>query len=114
MGKVAANTGASVRGGVAENTTFYVFSHGKDGAFEAFPISDWYNFTTIQRYKTLDADDAEERYAQRGKILNKWAVMVNKKLKPKDEGSEGVEEEEEKEKPPVQTQMQQLARFFFY
>ena len=96
-------------GGVAENTTFYLFSHGKDGAF---PISDWYNFTTIQRYKTLDADDAEERYAQRGKILNKWAVMVNKKLKPEDEGSEGVEEEEKKEKPPVQTQMQQLARFF--
>lgn len=42
MGKVAANTGASGRGGVSENTTFYVFSHGKDGAFEAFPISDWY------------------------------------------------------------------------
>ena len=39
--------------------------------------------------------------------------MVNKKLKPEDEGSEGVEEEEEKEKPPVQTQMQQVARFFF-
>ena len=38
--------------------------------------------------------------------------MANKKLKPEDEGSEGVEEEEEKEKPPVQTQMQQLARFF--
>ena len=52
------------------------------------------------------------RYAQRGKILNKWAVMVNKKLKPEDEGGEGVEEEEKKEKPPVQTQMQQLARFF--
>merc|ERR1712079_412898 len=85
-------------GGVSENTTFYVFTHGKDGAFEAFPISDWYNFTPIQRYKTLDADEAEERYAQRGKILNKWAVMVNKKLKPEDEGGEGVEEEEEKGK----------------
>ena len=106
MVKLAANTGA---GSQRTNTTFYLFSHGKDGAF---PISDWYNFTTIQRYKTLDADDAEERYAQRGKILNKWAVMVNKKLKPEDEGSEGVEEEEKKEKPPVQTQMQQLARFF--
>ena len=87
--------GRKYRGGVAANTTFYLFSHGKDGAF---PISDWYNFTTIQRYKTLDADDAEERYAQRGKILNKWAVMVNKKLKPEDEGGKGVEEEEEKEK----------------
>ena len=58
---MASNTGASGRGGVAENTTFYVFSHGKDGAIEAIPISDWYNFTQVLRYKTLDADEAEER-----------------------------------------------------
>merc|ERR1712019_215635 len=32
--------------------------------------------------------EAEERYANRGKILNKWAVMVNKKLKPGEEGGE--------------------------
>ena len=75
-------------GGVTNNTTYYVFTHGKDGAFEAFPISEWYNFTPIMRYKTLDADEAEERFAQRGKILNKWAVMVNKKLRAGEEGGE--------------------------
>jgi len=75
-------------GGVSNNTTYYVFTHGKDGAFEAFPIKDWYNFTPIMRYKTLDADEAEEKFAQRGKILNKWAVMVNKKLRPGEEGAE--------------------------
>jgi hypothetical protein len=36
-------------GGVADNTTYYVFTHGKDGSVEAFPISDWYNFVPIQR-----------------------------------------------------------------
>ena len=63
-----------------------MFTHGKDGAFEAFPIKDWfvslntwlimcliltgrYNFTPIQRYKTLDAEEAEERFANRGKVL---------------------------------------------
>ena len=76
-------------GGVTNNTTYYVFTHGKDGAFEAFPISEWYNFTPIMRYKTLDADEAEEKFAQRGKILNKWAVMVNKKLRSGEEGDEG-------------------------
>jgi len=40
------------------------------------------------RYKTLDADEAEEKFAQRGKILNKWAVMVNKKLRAGEEGAE--------------------------
>ena len=48
------------------------------------------------RYKTLDADEAEEKFAQRGKILNKWAVMVNKKVKSGVE--EEVEEPEEGEK----------------
>ena len=36
-------------GGVSANTTYYVFTHGKDGAFEAFPIHDWYNFTPMMR-----------------------------------------------------------------
>jgi len=72
-------------GGVSANTSYYVFTHGKDGSFEAYPVSDWYNFTPIMRYKTLDAEEAEERYAQRGKIINKWALMVNRKLKPGEE-----------------------------
>ena len=38
-------------GGVSDNTSFYVFTHGSDGAFEAFPISEWYNFIPMQRYK---------------------------------------------------------------
>ena len=39
-------------GGVSENTSYYVFTHGKDGAFEAYPVSEWYNFTPIMRYST--------------------------------------------------------------
>lgn len=81
-------------GGVSNNTTYYVFTHGKDGAFEAFPIVDWYNFTPMMRYKTLDADEAEEKFAQRGKVLNKWAVMVRKKLKPGQEDDEELDGEE--------------------
>merc|ERR1711879_238152 len=85
-------------GGVSDNTSFYVFTHGSDGAFEAFPISEWYNFIPMQRYKTLTAEEAEEKYAQRGKILNKWAVMVNNKLKNDDEGAGDVEAEGDKNK----------------
>jgi len=80
-------------GGVSDNTSFYVFMHGADGAFEAFPISEWYNFIPLRAHKTLTAEEAEEKYAQRGKILNKWAVMVNSKLKTDDDGVlDGVEE----------------------
>lgn len=73
-------------GGVSDNTSFYVFTHGADGAFEAFPISEWYNFIPLRTHKTLSAEEAEEKYAQRGKILNKWAVMVNNKLKTDEDG----------------------------
>ena len=73
-------------GGVSDNTSFYVFTHGADGAFEAFPISEWYNFIPLRMHKTLSAEEAEEKYAQRGKILNKWAVMVNNKLKTDEDG----------------------------
>lgn len=68
-------------GGVSANTTYYVFTHAQDGSFEAHPIKEWYNFTPRVSYKTLDADEAEEKFAERGKILNHWAMMVNKKLK---------------------------------
>ncbi len=32
-------------GGVAENSSYYVFTHAQDGSFEAHPIKEWYNFT---------------------------------------------------------------------
>jgi Transcription initiation factor IIF, alpha subunit (TFIIF-alpha) len=32
-------------------------------------------------YRTLNAEEAEERFAERGKILNHFAVMVNKKVR---------------------------------
>lgn len=73
-------------GGVSENTTYYVFTHAQDGAFEAHPIKEWYNFTPRVMYKTLNSEEAEERFAERAKILNHWAVMVNKRLKTDNDG----------------------------
>ena len=46
-----------------------------------YQFQEWYNFTPRVSYKTLDAEEAEERFAERGKILNHWSMMVNKKLK---------------------------------
>lgn len=49
-------------------------------------------------YKTLDAEEAEEKFAQRGTILNMWALKINKKLKPEDEGAEIDDDETKKSK----------------
>ncbi|XP_040575631.1 general transcription factor IIF subunit 1 [Lepeophtheirus salmonis] len=80
-------------GGVAENTTYYVFTHAQDGAFEAHPISDWYNFTPILTYKTLNSEEAEEKFAERGKILNHWALMVNKKIRSAQDEEEEMDDD---------------------
>jgi transcription initiation factor TFIIF subunit alpha len=51
-------------GGVAENASYYVFTHAPDGAIEAFPLQEWYNFQPIQRYKSLSAEEAEEQFGR--------------------------------------------------
>ncbi|XP_017486933.1 PREDICTED: general transcription factor IIF subunit 1-like [Rhagoletis zephyria] len=57
-------------GGVTENTSYYVFFQAPDGAFEAFPVNEWYKFTPFQRYKALTAEEAEEKFIKRDQILN--------------------------------------------
>ncbi|KAF0312183.1 General transcription factor IIF subunit 1 [Amphibalanus amphitrite] len=89
-----------VRGGsVTENASYYVFTQAKDGAFEASPVSEWYNFQHVQRYKALTAEEAEEQFTKRDKIMNYFTVMVKKRLKNDediDEDSEGLGANEKK------------------
>ncbi|KAK3859052.1 hypothetical protein Pcinc_030795 [Petrolisthes cinctipes] len=84
-------------GGVSENSSWYVFMQGKDGAFEAYPVEEWYNFKLIQRYKSLSAEEAEKEFERRDKIMNYFSVMYQKKLKKEgDDGGEGEEETSKK------------------
>lgn len=71
-------------GGVSENSSWYVFMQGKDKAFEAYPVEEWYNFKLIQRYKSLTAEEAEEQYEKRNKIMNYFTVMKKNKDKVQD------------------------------
>jgi len=82
-------------GGVSNNTTYYVFTHAQDGSFEVHPVKEWYNFTPRATYKTLNAEEAEEKFEQRNKILNKWAVMVNKKVRPDGPDGEGGDDDDD-------------------
>lgn len=49
-------------GGVSENSSWYVFMQGKDGAFEAYPVEEWYKFSLVPRYKALNAEEAEKEF----------------------------------------------------
>lgn len=51
-------------GGVNDNASYFIFTQAQDGCFEVFPIKEWYNFTPIQRYKALTAEEAEEQFSK--------------------------------------------------
>lgn len=78
-------------GGVSENAAYYVFTHAADGAIEAFPLHEWYNFQPIQRYKALSAEEAEQEFSRRNKVMNYFSLMLRKRLRNDEDG--GDEEE---------------------
>ncbi|NXY65107.1 T2FA factor, partial [Callaeas wilsoni] len=80
------------KGGVTENASYYVFTQCPDGAFEAFPVRNWYNFTPLARHRTLTAEEAEEEWERRNKVLNHFSIMQQRRLRDQDE------EEEDKDK----------------
>lgn len=49
-------------GGVTEHADYWIFVKAGENVFEAYPVSEWYNFMPMSRYKTLDIDEAEEQF----------------------------------------------------
>ncbi|XP_017584968.1 PREDICTED: general transcription factor IIF subunit 1 [Corvus brachyrhynchos] len=76
------------KGGVTENASYYVFTQCPDGAFEAFPVRNWYNFTPLARHRTLTAEEAEEEWERRNKVLNHFSIMQQRRLRDQDEEDE--------------------------
>ncbi|VDH89963.1 general transcription factor IIF subunit 1-like [Mytilus galloprovincialis] len=80
-------------GTITENTSYYIFTQCSDGAFEAFPVEEWYNFSPMIRYKYLNSEEAEEEFSRRDKTLNYFSIMVRKRCR-NDEDLDKVDEEE--------------------
>ncbi|XP_078091092.1 general transcription factor IIF subunit 1 isoform X1 [Mustelus asterias] len=85
------------KGGVTENASYYIFTQCPDGAFEAFPVNAWYNFVPVAKHKTLTAEEAEEEWGRRNKVVNHFSIMLQKRLKDQDR-DDGDEEEEKQKK----------------
>lgn len=94
--KVGGKSGKKFRGnregGVGENAAFYVFAHAPDGAIEAYPLNEWYNFQPIQRYKALSAEEAELEFGRRKKAINYFQLMLRKRLRGDEDEPEDPEE----------------------
>ncbi|XP_026764642.1 general transcription factor IIF subunit 1 [Galleria mellonella] len=97
--KVGGKTGKKFKGiregGVSENAAYYVFTHAADGAIDAYPLQEWYNFQPIQRYKALSAEEAEQEFGRRNKVMNYFSLMFRKRMRG-DEGADEAEDPDEK------------------
>ncbi|XP_041475436.1 general transcription factor IIF subunit 1-like [Lytechinus variegatus] len=96
-GKTAKKYRGRKEGRINENSSYFILSQLADGTFEAYPVDSWYNFTAMQTYKTLNAEEAEEEFGRRDKTMNYFSVMVQKKLRDSKEEEE-IEEQSSKSK----------------
>uniref|UniRef100_T1IGZ0 Transcription initiation factor IIF subunit alpha n=1 Tax=Strigamia maritima TaxID=126957 RepID=T1IGZ0_STRMM len=54
-------------GGIGDNSDFWIFVRAPDGAFDAYPVAEWYNFRNMPTYKPLTAEEAEAAFAKSAK-----------------------------------------------
>ncbi|CAH2990356.1 unnamed protein product [Chilo suppressalis] len=98
--KVGGKTGKKFKGiregGVSENAAYYVFTHAADGAIDAYPLQEWYNFQPIQRYKALSAEEAEQEFGRRNKVLNYFSLMCRKRMRGDDAADDADDPDEKK------------------
>uniref|UniRef100_G3VB80 Transcription initiation factor IIF subunit alpha n=1 Tax=Sarcophilus harrisii TaxID=9305 RepID=G3VB80_SARHA len=96
------------RGGVTENASYYIFIQCPDGVFEAFPVHSWYNFTPLARHRTLTAEEAEEEWEKRNKVLNHFSIMQQRRLKDQDHSEDEDEHKEKSRKKPSELRIHDL------
>ena len=82
-------------GGVTENASYYVLCQAADGAFEAFPVEEWYKFQLVPNYNHLSYEEAEAAFSKRDDTFNYFDVMVRNRMKE----AAGEEEEPLNKKP---------------
>uniref|UniRef100_A0A3B4T410 Transcription initiation factor IIF subunit alpha n=1 Tax=Seriola dumerili TaxID=41447 RepID=A0A3B4T410_SERDU len=80
------------KGGVTENASYYIFTQCPDGAFEAFPVHGWYNFTPQAKHRTLTAEEAEEEWGRRNKVVNHFSIMLQRRLREQERGDDDEDE----------------------
>ncbi|KAJ8385882.1 hypothetical protein AAFF_G00179480 [Aldrovandia affinis] len=91
-GKAGRRFKGQKKGGVTENASYYIFTQCPDGAFEAFPVHGWYNFTPQAKHRTLTAEEAEEEWGRRNKVVNHFSIMLQRRLREQERGEDDEEE----------------------
>ncbi|KAJ4931803.1 hypothetical protein JOQ06_010243 [Pogonophryne albipinna] len=84
------------KGSVTENASYYIFTQCPDGAFEAFPVNGWYNFVPQAKHRTLTAEEAEEEWGRRNKVVNHFSIMLQRRFREQEHGCDDDDDDNEK------------------
>ncbi|EJW85046.1 hypothetical protein WUBG_04042 [Wuchereria bancrofti] len=76
-------------GGAGEHADYWVFLKSGE-EFHAYKVDEWYQFMPFSTHRTLDIDQAEERFRERNRVMNQFALkaQIQQQLKAMDEDGE--------------------------
>ncbi|KAJ1346963.1 hypothetical protein KIN20_001898 [Parelaphostrongylus tenuis] len=79
-------------GGAGEHADYWVFLKSGE-EFLAYKVDDWHKFLPAITHKTLDIDQAEEKFLERNKVMNQFALkaQILSQLKTGEEDGERLE-----------------------
>ncbi|KJH43349.1 transcription initiation factor IIF, alpha subunit [Dictyocaulus viviparus] len=79
-------------GGAGEHADYWVFLKSGE-EFLAYKVDDWHKFLPAITHKTLDIDQAEEKFLERNKVMNQFALkaQILSQLKTGEDDGEGLE-----------------------
>uniref|UniRef100_A0A0R3S669 Transcription initiation factor IIF subunit alpha n=1 Tax=Elaeophora elaphi TaxID=1147741 RepID=A0A0R3S669_9BILA len=76
-------------GGAGEHADYWVFLKSGE-EFHAYKVDEWYQFMPFSTHRTLDIDQAEERFRERNRVMNQFALkaQIQQQLRAMDEDGE--------------------------
>ncbi|CAG9535839.1 unnamed protein product [Cercopithifilaria johnstoni] len=76
-------------GGAGEHADYWVFLKSGE-EFHAYKVDEWYQFVPFSTHRTLDIDQAEERFRERNRVMNQFALkaQIQQQLRVMDEDGE--------------------------
>lgn len=92
-GRTSRRYKAIKEGGVGDNASYFILHKSSENStqYEVCPVEDWFAVSATQRYKTLTAEEAEQKFEQRHKMLNFFSVMKLKKGENGESGETGAD-----------------------
>ncbi|VDM96918.1 unnamed protein product [Thelazia callipaeda] len=76
-------------GGAGEHADYWVFLKSGE-ELHAFKVDEWHQFLPFLTHRTLDIDQAEERFRERNRVMNQFALkaQIQQQLKAMDDDGE--------------------------